>query len=238
MSEGPLETKRISCNTCNTISKHQLHARHVVTMEDTEDVVGFDVPADDVLVNHSYRFSVWICGGCGQPTMELQVAPGVPEEEEWRQVDWSEYYPPRSRDRIRPKHFTKLSSELRRLYTEVVTSYNEGCFQLCTIGLRALVEAVCDEKGLKGGNLMHKIEGLIEFLPSRNLIDALHHFRFAGNEAAHNLGVSTEEDARAGIQIMEDLLNFLYDLDYRASQMKYASKSKELRAVAKHGTVN
>ena len=32
----------------------------------------------------------------------------------------------------------------------------------------------------------------------------------------------SQEDARIAIVVMEDLLNFLYDLDYKASLMRYA----------------
>jgi hypothetical protein len=72
--------------------------------------------------------------------------------------------------------------------------------------------------------LDRKIDGLITFLPSLNLIETLHAFRFAGNDAAHELEALTRDDARTAIEVMEALLNFLYDLDYKASQMRHASK--------------
>jgi hypothetical protein len=49
--------------------------------------------------------------------------------------------------------------------------------------------------------------------------------RDLGNNAAHQLVAMTRNDSRAALVVMEDLLNFLYDLDYRASQIKNASKN-------------
>jgi hypothetical protein len=63
------------------------------------------------------------------------------------------------------------------------------------------------------------------------LIEALHAFRFAGNDAAHKLEALTRDDARRAIEVMETLLNFLYDLDYKASQMRHASKRAAFKSM-------
>jgi Domain of unknown function (DUF4145) len=86
-----------------------------------------------------------------------------------------------------------------------------------------LIEGVCADKRVEG-NLEHKIDGLIKFVPNLNLIQALHNFRFAGNEAAHRLGALKADDARLAIEVMEDLLNFLYELDYKALRVRSQSK--------------
>ena len=92
-----------------------------------------------------------------------------------------------------------------------------------------------------GGNLEQKIQALARFIPNESLLQALHAFRFAGNAAAHELEALSQEDARTAIAVMEDLLNFLYELDYKASLMRYAEgrpapKKKPLR-LAKGGYV-
>jgi len=53
--------------------------------------------------------------------------------------------------------------------------------------LRALLEGICQDKRIKGKNLKAKIEGLKSLLPNKNIIRNLHHFRFMGNEAIHEL---------------------------------------------------
>ena len=74
------------------------------------------------------------------------------------------------------------------------------------------------------------------FLPSLNMIEALHPLRITGNDAAHRREPLTRDNARMAIGIMEDLLNFLYDLDYKASQVTHASRMGGLRS-AKPGSV-
>jgi hypothetical protein len=145
------------------------------------------------------------------------------DNEEWEEVAFG-YFPTREKESIQRKHFRNLKSELSLLYWEVVTCFNSDCLLLCTIGLRALIEGVCKDKGVAGRDLKDRISGLIKFLPSLNLIEALHDFRLAGNDAVHELQALTRDDARASIEVMEDLLNFLYDLDYKASQIRNSSK--------------
>jgi hypothetical protein len=211
MSEGERQTKRIFCNYCNCDTNHIRRAsylRHRVVEEDGEVH-----ETGDVLT------SIWSCAGCDEETFEWLYRPaGDPEHE-------ARYFPTRSKDlgeQIEPKHFMKLDSELSRLYKEVVTCFNRDCLLLCTIGLRALIERVCADKGLEG-KLKPKIDGLIKFVPNVNIIQALHDFRFAGNEAAHRLDALNTDDARLAIEIMEDLLNFLYELDYKALKVRSRS---------------
>jgi len=167
--------------------------------------------------------SIWSCAGCDEETFEYK----------YRAVDEDEfdpqYFPPRLEhlaqgDEVRPKVFQHLNPDLKRLYVEVVACLNTNCLVLCTMGLRALIEEICRDKQITGNNLYAKIEGLITFLPSRNLIDALHAFRWAGNYAAHENDPLSREEARLATEVIEDLLNFLYDLDYKASQMKYGTR--------------
>jgi hypothetical protein len=98
------------------------------------------------------------------------------------------------------------------------------CLLLCTIGLRALIEGVCNDKGFKDRKLENNIEGLTKLLPSPNMIEALHALRLFGNDAAHRLEALTRDNAREAIRVMEHLLNHFYDMDYRASQMKHPKK--------------
>jgi len=120
------------------------------------------------------------------------------------------------------RHF--LCDLPERTYQETIRTYNYGSLLLCTIGLRTLLEGVCDNKSLPGSNLEEKIDNLKTLLPNGNITGYLHGFRFSGNEAAHELEALTQAEADSAITVMEDLLNYLYDLDYKASLMKHAQK--------------
>jgi hypothetical protein len=95
---------------------------------------------------------------------------------------------------------------------------------LCALGLRALLEGVCIDKGCTGKDLETKIDGLRKHFPVGNIVDCLHGFRFTGNEAAHQLAPLRKSEAENAISAMEDLLNYLYDLDYKVSLIKHADK--------------
>jgi hypothetical protein len=63
-----------------------------------------------------------------------------------------------------------------------------------------------------------KIEGLKKLLPA-STAEKFHSLRFIGNQAAHEFKEPQPDDLRLGIEICEDILNFLYELDHRASKL-------------------
>jgi hypothetical protein len=168
---------------------------------------------------HAYRYSLWSCAGCDEATLQWQTA-SEDNDEEWEDPAGEGYFPPRQRDSIEPKVFKNIKPGLNQLYNELTICLNQDCPLLSTIGLRAVIEGICADKGIIEGNLEQKINGLHKFLPSLNLIEALHTFRITGNAAAHRLEALTRDEARAAFDVIEAILNFLYDLDYKASQVK------------------
>jgi hypothetical protein len=81
-----------------------------------------------------------------------------------------------------------------------------------------------------------ELDGLIKFIPNLNLVESLDAFRFSGNEAAHRLQALTRDHARTAIEVMEDLLSFLYELDHKASRLPRDPKRAALKS-AERGTV-
>jgi hypothetical protein len=160
------------------------------------------------------------CAGCETSTLMVKGTACYMDENE-QEIS---YYPERKQDFKVPKSFHKLPLGLKDAYLETVKAYNFDALLLCTIGLRTLIEGICDDKGAVGKTLETKIDGLRSHLSSGNIVDSLHGFRFSGNDAAHELAPLTKSEANIAISVMEDLLNYLYDLDYKASRIKYASK--------------
>ena len=234
VSEDGQETKRILCTYCAHLTTHVLRARY--SLRDEHFDIHFEgeveAPGDAEIPFSLHRYSIWQCAGCNSPSLEYEsgaVFPGNEGDTELSQ----EYFPKRSVGLIRGKGFRKLGPELTRLYQEIIACFNNNCFLLCTIGLRALIEGICDDKGIDGKlKFERRIDDLIRFLPSVNVIEALHELRIAGNGAAHHrpLDALTSDEAREAIAIMEDLLNFLYELDYKALKMSRASKRAALKS--------
>ena len=251
MSENNPETKRIFCNVCNGETHHVLRAKYSrprkVALDEDGSVAGdvFDVRDSNLYGTRNIgqiSTAIWTCAGCEEETFEWEhvyTDPKMADEFSRR------YYPDRKSEPengpLPRRTFQKLDPELKTLYGEVITCFNNDCLLLCTLGLRVLLEAICAEKAVLGGNLEQKIQALSRFIPNESLIQALHAFRFAGNAAAHELEALSREDARTAIVVIEDLLNFLYELDYKASLMKYAggkaSPGKPPLRLAKGGYV-
>ena len=148
----------------------------------------------------------------------------------------SQFYPKRAAADLSPKKFQKLDKKLSSIYREIIKAYNGGIPLLCSGGLRALLEGVCASKGIKGKTLEEKIEGLQRVLP-KNIVTNLHSFRFIGNKAMHELNPPSPDNLRLAIEVIEDLLNFLYELDDKTSQLaqnnlvrpaKLATSSKDI----------
>jgi hypothetical protein len=100
------------------------------------------------------------------------------------------------------------------------------------MGLRALMEGICKDKGItddQAWGFEAKLEKLKDdkHLPP-NIAECLFSFKFMGDDAAHRLETPTQPELRLGVEVMEDLLNFMYEAEYQLSSK--ADKLAELRS--------
>ena len=178
-------TGYIYCNTCKVETHHELKATHtrayeLVHSKDEEDeYTGFEEV-------RGFRF--WICLGCDTATLEVVRTNTGMLDPKARDNVWKSlgFYPERERRHWPAKQFLHLDEKLARIHQETIESFNKDLRILCAVGLRALLEGICADKGVAGGSLQKKIDGLKDHLPS-NIVESLHGFRFMGNEAAHEL---------------------------------------------------
>lgn len=200
----------IYCNLCRGKTRHLLVASK-------EYNFGSRVDLGEPAEWGEYR--LWACAGCDTCTMEDYYTADYMRsfgEEEYSQIYESIYHPKRTFS-VRPnKYFENLPAKLNTLYSEVIKSYNETLHLLCAAGLRSLVEGICAEKGIVGPNLEKKIEGMKALLPE-SIVKNLHGFRFIGNRAVHELEAPKTSELSLALDVIEDILNFLYALDYKAS---------------------
>ena len=197
------KTMRIFCNTCKTPTRHNLVDLHEYHFGDSE-------------IGHMEvwgTYSFWACAGCDTCVMEDRYVTEYSGGEE------ESIFHPRREHSYRPrKRFTKLPKKLDALYKEVVSALNEDLPILCAAGLRSLLEGLCAEQGIQGSNLQAKIDGMTSHLPE-NIVKNLHAFRFMGNRAVHELEPPLQFELSVALDVIEDLLNFLYTLDYKASML-------------------
>lgn len=193
MSDVPLE-KPIYCNTCRNATRHRFVASHKY-LHAVEN-------GDQIL---------WVCAGCDTATMEDYYSAAYFDDDHKESI----FHPKRTEHSRRPKYFSHLPEKLTKLYGEVINANDLNLAVLCAIGLRALLEGICADKKIAGRDLAEKIDAMISVVPG-NIVKTLHGFRFMGNNAAHELESPQEFELRFAIDLMEDILNFLYDLDYKA----------------------
>jgi hypothetical protein len=216
------KTDTILCNWCKRPTTHILRARNRRPRPVGEGELEEGGQPADIIT------SIWTCAGCDTTTFEERAI--MLEDGDLG----PRYFPPRHEevaDRIEPKHFRLLNAALTRIYLEVIKTFNEDCLVLCTMGLRALTEGICEDRGVKvKNNLGASIKGLVQLVPNMNIIDALNAFRDLGNDAAHDLEGLSKENARLAIEFMEDFLSSLYELDNKAQMVRNLSPRAAFRA--------
>jgi hypothetical protein len=211
---------KMPCRICKVKTNHELlavyHQQHVVD----EDDDGRPIFWEDI----ESRF--WICLGCEAASLEEVWWP-----EGIKDVGSSTFYPRNSSNDRAIKDFVQLDKKLQQVYKEVILSFNEKLLMLCAMGLRALLEAICINKGINDSvawGLEAKLQKLEEeqHLPS-NIVEGLHSFKFIGDSAVHRLEAPTVSELSLAIDMVEDLLNFMFELRYKMDSN--AQKLKGLR---------
>jgi len=200
-------TSRIYCNLCKVNTRHVLIASKDYDRRTDEEF-------DDQGEWGVYRF--WACAGCDTCTMEHYYTAEYMVSDDDDELHESIYHPKRAVSSRPIKLFVNLPDKLNVLYSEVIKSNNDGSHLLCATGLRSLLEGVCASQGITGANLEGKIDGMKALLPE-SIVRNLHEFRFMGNKAVHELEAPTGFELNVALDVIEDILNFFYALDYKAS---------------------
>lgn len=110
-----------------------------------------------------------------------------------------------------------LPSKVRKIYDETLLALSVQSPVLAGIGLRALLETVCKEREAVGGDLLKKIDSLVEqhvLTPASAAI--LHKIRALGNAAAHEVKPHSDRQLALAMDIVEHLLKDVYILPKQA----------------------
>jgi hypothetical protein len=232
---------KFRCNNCKTETIQRLAATHRTTHY-SGDYDPNSLWENGAPYFEECEYRLWICEGC--ETACLQNARLADELSTiGDEIHASIFYPYRDlpiEKNIVPKEYNHIPEKIEHAYKEAVTAYNTNLPVACAIILRALLEAICIEKGITDDiawNLIKKIEQLkIKNILSDNIVDNLHAFKFMGDDAAHSLEKADRADLELAIKIMEDIFNLLYEVNYRLSQNTQSlanSRTIELREQAK-----
>jgi len=104
-----------------------------------------------------------------------------------------------------------LPEKIRIIYAETIASFKSNSSILTAGGLRAIIEAICNNLKITGHNLADRIDGLSE---NGHLTLAeskrLHSIRFLGNDALHEIEKPKEEHLYLLLEIINHLLSNLF----------------------------
>ena len=236
------------CATCITETNHEV-AQSVDTTDSQTIRYGAD-DADQETINWSDWYQIIQCLGCD--TFSFRHKNWFSEAQEYNgHNDFNDgtttvLYPQRGKDILNAKDFYNAPKNLRAIYKEVVNCFNGGSPVLCAAGLRATIEGLCAENGVTDGpvsftkndgtveskrqdNLEGKIGGLCEkgILTDKFAV-TLHEHRYLGNSAVHELSRPAEHDLRLAIEIIEHVLESLYEIPEKAEVLR-TNRTKKMK---------
>ncbi len=205
---------KIFCHKCGKQTNHKVLAEKQNSSRDEEDM--------------AWRETHYLaqCAGCDAITYAIET---------WSEYDWNpqsgeiettwKTYPRGATERQPIDGELELPTKVRVIYKEVIGAMNAQLPVLSGVGLRALIESICRDQKIAGGNLEKLIDGLATSgVLSKVQADILHTHRFLGNVAAHEITSAQPRELVAALEIAENILRTIYVLPNLSKQVKTGRK--------------
>lgn len=104
-----------------------------------------------------------------------------------------------------------LPGLIKKIYGETIDAISVQSYTLGSIGLRAIIEAICNDKKVAGKSLLTRIKKMaIMGLVSKADAERLHGIRFLGNDAAHEIKEAKAKAVLLALDIVEHILKSVY----------------------------
>lgn len=174
------------------------------------------------------RAQIVECRGCGTLAFTETASSSEDTDENMAPIPTTAVYPSRT-TRKRVLRAYAFPVKIRNLYDEIIRATGSECPTLVAIGVRSLVEAICDDKKCKvPRQLDRSIQKLVDsgYLAAAH-VDFMQLQRFVGNDAAHDAEAPDESELDAALDIVESLLTTLYVLPVSVKRMKKSGKKLE-----------
>lgn len=170
------------------------------------------------------------CRGCGNVQYELTTR-NTEDIDETGLYETVRVYPPLDTTRPAMSEANEyLSWELDHIYDEALAAFNHGLFVLATVGIRALVEAVCAEQGATKYKLAHKIDELVANKTwPQHYAAVLHEIRFLGNDAAHGFTAVPKRELSDALDAVEEVLRAVYVLPAQTELLRRRRAKREAK---------
>jgi hypothetical protein len=160
------------------------------------------------------------CRGCKTVSFCRESINSDDTDDEGQPITTMKLFPGRIAGRPPLEDLYHLPGGLRMIYEETRSTLMDSLPILSGIGIRAIVETVCNDQKATGRNLVAKIEDLVKLnLISKQEAGILHSLRFMGNEAAHKVKIHSGKDLNLAFDIVEHLLKTVYLLPEQAKEL-------------------
>lgn len=219
--KGPLtETEgaelRLPCLQCegNTFHRVVRAAEYISEYGDSQ----FSMTAWD-------EYQVVECLGCRthsfrQCHRDTESIDHDPETQETFLEESVELFPNREKGRSEVDGVNHLPLPIKRVYGETLTALRNAMPVLAGIGIRAIVETVCKDRGAPGNNLEQRIDGLVaQGVLTHAGAEILHGLRIMGNSAAHEVKPHSMPDLNAAMDVIDYVLTGVYILSEKAANL-------------------
>lgn len=202
-TSGNQPTVLTACGACDRDTKHSI----LFSVSESED---------EYRIDRDYQ--VVECCGCETKSFR-KVVSFIEDAYRISEDDWDVPQDIHSFPSILKGHravpdIDRAPKLVRAIYRQSLDAIKNQSNVLAGIGLRATIEAICNERGVAGKNLEVRIDKLSKsgFI-SQNDADRLHAIRFMGNDAAHDIQSTEVEGLLVALRIVEHLVISVYILD-------------------------
>lgn len=212
-----------TCNSCRNTTKHETLKHETISGDD----------------EYRFRrtFSIIRCKGCEDISFREKYEDfesTYPNDDgEWIAPETNTFYPKR-RMQDGDLEVFMLPDVVSQIYSETLLAINEEALTLAGLGLRGIIEAVCNDLQVKGKNLEVRISRLATMgVISVNDATRLHAIRFLGNDAAHEIKKPRKSQVRVAMQIINHLVRSVYILEeeIKGSLDTMVTRPEELRSL-------
>lgn len=216
------EECRVPCRNCDFETRHKV-------------LQSVDISEEDSSPNFYYwcadSHQIIQCQGCDDVSFrkvhtnseDIDHDPETGEQSLDATID---VYPSRivGRHKLRQARF--LPFGVSQIYDETHAALCNKQPILAGIGIRALVEAVCQEEQAIGKNLEQKIDNLVTLgVLTKSGAEMLHGTRMLGNTAAHEIKPHSEVMLSNAMDVVEHLLTNVYILPLTTAKLPKRQKS-------------
>lgn len=200
---------KLPCANCDNETYHKV-LFSVEKNEGNEDITIFS------------EFQIVVCQGCNEISFRSnwQSTDDLCGRLNDQLVDHEDLYPNRIAGRKELKGKYSLPSEIYKIYKETHSALCGGMSILAGVGIRILIEAICNEKKAIGKNLENKIDNLVEIgVLTKEGAEILHSTRLLGNQAAHETKPIGEQTLDEAMDVVEHLLIGTYILPKKTKNL-------------------